>query len=80
MRTPKYRRQSRRGTGHDRAFVQLDGKRVYLGVYDSAESHERYHRILADVASGASQTPETIAQAINPSTDQPSWTLAELID
>ena len=51
LRTPKYRRQK---TQHSElAFVELDGIRHYLGKYDSAESHEKYHRLLAEWAAGA---------------------------
>ncbi len=49
--TPSYRRQPR--PSGDRAFVELDGTRHYLGIYDSPESRERYHRLLAEwTASG----------------------------
>ena len=37
VRIPKYRKQTKRG-GPDLAFVELQGRRVYLGPYDSAES------------------------------------------
>jgi hypothetical protein len=48
---PAYRRQ--RGKSGDRAFVELDGKRHYLGEYDSAESRARLHAILLEWHSGA---------------------------
>ncbi len=49
---PKYRR-SRRKTGRDLAFVEIDGRRLYLGAYGTADSRERYHRLLAEwVANG----------------------------
>jgi hypothetical protein len=49
---PKYRR-SRRKAGRDLAFVQIDGRRIYLGAYGTADSRERYHRLLAEwVANG----------------------------
>ncbi|MDH3583869.1 MAG: site-specific integrase [Phycisphaerae bacterium] len=44
---PKYRRQRSRAH-RDRAFVDLGGKRQYLGPYDSPESHEAYHRLIAE--------------------------------
>ena len=40
----KYRKQK---TQHDdRAFVELNGKRNYLGPYDSAENRAEYHPVL----------------------------------
>lgn len=44
--TPKYRRQ--RSETSDRAFVELNGVRHYLGDYDSPQSHQDYHRLLAE--------------------------------
>lgn len=43
---PKCRRQ-RRKDRPDRAFVLIDGNRVYLGAYGSAESRRRYREALA---------------------------------
>ena len=45
--TSKYRRH-RRTRSKGQAFVGLDGERQYLGVYDSPESREAYHRLLAE--------------------------------
>src|SRR5687767_7951668 len=45
--TPKYRRQKLPGRA-DRAFVELNGKRIMLGLYDSPESREKYHRLVAE--------------------------------
>jgi len=45
-KTPKYRRH--RSGGRDRAFVELDGQRTYLGTYGSTESHERYDQLIAE--------------------------------
>lgn len=45
--TPFYCRQ-KRPTGSDLAFVDLNGQRHYLGVYDTSESREKYHRLLAE--------------------------------
>ncbi len=42
-RTPKYRRQKARP--HDRAFVVLEGKRLYLGGYGTPESRQRYDQV-----------------------------------
>ncbi len=43
---PKYRRQRRKGR-QDSAFVEIDGKRHYLGRYDSLESRKRYAELIA---------------------------------
>jgi integrase len=53
MRVPKYRRHS---TGQ--AFIEVAGKRYYLGQFDSAESLERYHRFVAELAAGRPPGPE----------------------
>ncbi len=45
-RTPKYRRQKSRPV--DRAFVELDGRKHYLGQHGTAESKQRYHQLLAE--------------------------------
>jgi integrase len=45
--TPAYRRQQKK-SGQDLAFVRLDGKRIYLGTYDSPESRARYHQLIAE--------------------------------
>ena len=47
---PKYRRQKREGG--DRAFVLLNGQRIYLGDYDSPESKQNYQRVLAQFNAG----------------------------
>ena len=43
---PKYRNLKTRK--RDRAFVELNGQRFYLGKYNSSESKEKYHRLLAE--------------------------------
>ena len=43
-RLPKYRRHS---TGQ--AFVEIQGRRHYLGVYGGEESKERYQRVIAEL-------------------------------
>ena len=45
-KTPKYRRH--RSGGRDRAFVELDGQRTYLGCYRSPESIQRYDQLVAE--------------------------------
>ncbi len=44
---PKYRRQPRPG-GRDRAFVELNGRRYYLGKYGSPDSTREYRRLLVE--------------------------------
>ncbi|MFB3892312.1 MAG: hypothetical protein ACE15C_09860 [Phycisphaerae bacterium] len=44
---PSYRRL-RRETGRDLAFVELNGRRHYLGPYDTPPSREKYHRMIAE--------------------------------
>jgi integrase len=41
---PKYRRHK----ASDRAFVELDGKRIYLGAYNSPESRVKYNRLVGE--------------------------------
>ena len=43
-RIPSYRHQKSRNL----AVVRIDGKDVYLGEYDSAESHAKYERVIAE--------------------------------
>ena len=38
----------RRRSGNDIAYVDVAGKRHYLGAYDTPESRERYHRLIAE--------------------------------
>ena len=45
-KTPKYRRH--RSGGLDRAFVELNGRRIYLGRYGSPGSREKYDREVAN--------------------------------
>ncbi len=53
QRVPKLRRQKKpRGTP-DLAFVELEGRRVYLGKYGTAESQEAYHHVIGEWLSNA---------------------------
>lgn len=66
IRSPKYRRQ-KRPTG-DLAFVEIAGVRHYLGVFNSPESLNAYHRAVAAwIEGGQSQllpaTPQEITIA-----------------
>lgn len=53
---PSYRRQKRPGAC-DRAFVQINGRRKYLGIYGTEESRQRYAQFVAEwgAAGGAPQ-------------------------
>ncbi|MGB2985457.1 MAG: site-specific integrase [Phycisphaerae bacterium] len=51
---PKYRRQKRRGR-QDVAFCELSSQRVYLGLYGTSESRERYHRLVGEWETGGRQ-------------------------
>ncbi len=44
---PSYRKQ-RRKTGQDTAFVVLDGRRVYLGLWDIPDSRQKYARVIGE--------------------------------
>ena len=50
---PKYRRHKASG----QALVTLNGRDIYLGTYDSPESHEEYRRIIAEWATNHYQLP-----------------------
>lgn len=52
---PKYRRQ-RDKTG-DRAFAVVNGVRVYLGRFETSESHERYQCLIGEWRAGHGGTP-----------------------
>jgi len=51
--TPKYRKQ--KSTGGDRAFVELNGSRLYLGQWNTPESRAKYHRLLKEWESAGRQ-------------------------
>lgn len=50
---PKYRKQ--KGKSGDRAFVELNGHRMYLGMYGSSDSRERYGSLIAEWSNEAYQ-------------------------
>ena len=54
LRIPMYRHHKASG----QAVVVLRGQYVYLGVYDSPESHERYHATIAEFIAARGVTPE----------------------
>ena len=66
--TPTYRRH--RSQGLDRAFVLLNGKRIYLGPYDTLESRRKFDRVVAEWLVGGRQ--------LKPQADTP--TIGELCD
>ena len=56
--------------GRDRAYVKLSGERVYLGVYDSRESRQRYEQVIAEWEASHRRRPVppddlTVAELIN---------------
>lgn len=71
---PKYARQKRRDSA-DLAYVRLDGKRYYLGVYGSPESRLRYQRLLTEYQEKGTingpEVPDTITVA--ELADQYTW-------
>ena len=70
QRIPKYRLHK----GSGQALVQINGERIYLGVYDTPESHERYHRLIAEYLS----TGQTPTRHSDPA-DTPALTVNKLI-
>ncbi len=52
-RTPSLRHHKATGQG----FVELDGRRVYLGAIDNPEIRERYHRTIAESESNGRRLP-----------------------
>ena len=52
-RTPKLRHHKASGQG----FVELAGKRMYLGRFDLPETEAQYHRLIAEWKVGQQQTP-----------------------
>lgn len=66
---PSYRLHKSSG----QAIVVLDGRMIYLGSYDTPESHRRYRRELADwLAQGATQASphQSAAPATQPESVQ----------
>jgi len=55
-RVPKYRKQARPNSPAD-AFVELDGDRIYLGAYGSAESRAEYARLIAEYEANGHRRP-----------------------
>ena len=76
---PTYRKHhDKRGGRTARAFVVLDGKRIYLGDYNSPASRRAYDRIVSDwLASGRRKVPKQTDVAES-SGDWP--TIAEVVE
>lgn len=55
IRTPSYRRQ--KSKPHDRAFVELNGQRRYLGRHGTRESKEAFHRLVFEWTAAGGQLP-----------------------
>jgi len=70
-RVPKYRHYKPKDLG----MVVIDGRAHYLGKYDSPESWERYHRLIADFHSGRQGKPSSSA----PPASNTGLTVNELI-
>ncbi len=64
-KTPSLRHHKATGQG----FVELDGRRVYLGRFDRPDTRERYHRLIAEWLANGRQLP----------VDPHTITVAELI-
>jgi integrase len=63
IKTPSYRRQKREGG--DLAFVEIAGIRHYLGAYNTPESLNSYHRLVAEwIEGGRSRLPVTPPQEV----------------
>src|SRR5262245_15267089 len=58
-RPPLYRLHKARGS----AVVTIDGKNHYLGPYGSAESHEKYGRLIAEWQMNGRRLPVPKGQA-----------------
>ena len=54
IRTPKYRHHKASG----QALVQINGQRIYLGVFGSEESKEKYRRLIAEWLSNQRSMPK----------------------
>jgi hypothetical protein len=77
-RTPKYRHYKPKNL----AVVRLGTKDWYLGKYDSPESHEKYHRLVAEWLSGnqlAEVQPASEPQSTSPEPTSDGYTIGEMI-
>lgn len=70
-RTPKYRHYKPKNL----AMVVIDGHAHYLGRYDSPESWERYHRLVAEFHAGRNSVVSQMSRLV----DETGLTVDELI-
>ena len=70
---PKYRHYRPKNL----AVVRIDGRDRYLGAYDSPESWEKYHRLIAEHMALASESPRTQMQ---PSFGRGDLSVSELVN
>jgi integrase len=75
VHTPKYRHYKPKNL----AVVRLDGKDVYLGRYDSAESWEKYHRLIAERLAAANSEQRLLASTSTASAPTP-MTVVEILN
>jgi site-specific recombinase XerC len=71
-RVPKYRHYKPK----DLAVVRIDGQDQYLGKYNSPESREKYHRLIAEWLGNGQRSQSDTDQS---SADPPSLSVNELI-
>lgn len=69
-RTPKYRHYKPKNL----AVVRIDNKDHYLGKYDSPESHEKYHRLIAEWLSRTQATASQLGSGPLESTSEQAET------
>ena len=76
-KTPSYRRQ-RRKNGSDLAFVEIDGRRHYLGPYETAASREQYHRLIAEWEAAGGDLLERTSEFDARTTPKQTWILGRI--
>ena len=74
-RVPPLRRHKVKGR-HDRAYVNLNGQRRYLGRWGSVDAKRAYELLVADFLTHGGELP---ARSIGPAGDTPGPTVAELV-
>jgi len=77
-RTPKLRKQKKK-KGHDLAFVEIDGKRHYCGLWSSPQSRQEYARLLTEWTNESLEsTPSNPSQNSSPVAPQNHMEINEL--